>query len=90
MKILRALPSADSLEWLIVDDGSIDRMVEVAKESGLHLIVKLARNSSLAKAFSAGLKECLKLGADVILNTYADKPVQRRMMCPEKTGHEIL
>ena len=72
MKLPREVAGVDSLKWLIVDDGSLDRTVEVAKECGVDHIVKLARNSGLAKAFSAGLEECLRLGADVIVNTDAD------------------
>ncbi len=62
----------DVVEWLIVDDGSTDRTVEVAKELGVDHIVKLTNNKGLAFAFQAGLDACLKLGADVIVNTDAD------------------
>jgi glycosyltransferase involved in cell wall biosynthesis len=60
------------VEWLIIDDGSTDRTVEVAKELGVDHIVKLTNNKGLAFAFQAGLDACLKLGADVIVNTDAD------------------
>lgn len=62
----------DVVEWLIIDDGSTDRTVEVAKELGVDHIVKLTNNKGLAFAFQAGLDACLKLGADVIVNTDAD------------------
>ena len=68
----RSMEGIDSLDWLIVDDGSEDKTVEVAKENGVHHVLRLPRNSGLAKAFSAGLEECLRLGADVIVNTDAD------------------
>jgi glycosyltransferase involved in cell wall biosynthesis len=71
-----ALPDAvdgfDSVEWLIIDDGSTDRTVEVARAAGVHHVVSLPQNRGLATAFQAGLDACLKLGADVIVNTDAD------------------
>jgi glycosyltransferase involved in cell wall biosynthesis len=73
---LAALPrhveGFDSVEWLVIDDGSTDRTVEVAKELGVDHIVKLTNNKGLALAFQAGLDASLKLGADVIVNTDAD------------------
>ena len=68
----RELEGFDSVEYLIIDDGSTDRTVDVAKEKGVHHVIRLSRNCGLAKAFSAGLEECLRLGADVIVNTDAD------------------
>lgn len=68
----RTVPGFDSVEWLIIDDGSTDRTVEVAKELGVDHVVKLTNNKGLAFAFQAGLDACLKLGADVIVNTDAD------------------
>jgi glycosyltransferase involved in cell wall biosynthesis len=68
----RAVAGFDVVEWLIIDDGSTDRTVEVAKELGVDHIVKLTNNKGLAFAFQAGLDACLKLGADVIVNTDAD------------------
>ncbi len=62
----------DVVEWLIIDDGSTDRTIEVAREHGVHHIVKLTNNKGLAAGFQAGLDACLKLGADVIVNTDAD------------------
>jgi glycosyltransferase involved in cell wall biosynthesis len=66
------LDGVDEVEWLIVDDGSTDRTVEVAKANGVDHIVKLTNNKGLAAGFQAGLDACLKLGADVIVNTDAD------------------
>jgi len=62
----------DKVEWLIIDDGSKDNTVEVAKTHGVDHIVKITKNQGLAKGFMAGLDACLKLGADVIVNTDAD------------------
>src|SRR5688572_12785700 len=68
----RELPGFTSVEWLVVDDGSTDRTVEVAKANGVDHIVRLTTNKGLAYAFQAGLDAALKLGADVIVNTDAD------------------
>jgi glycosyltransferase involved in cell wall biosynthesis len=68
----RVLPGVDVLEVLVVDDGSTDRTVEVARELGVHHIVRLKRNQGLAYAFMAGLEAALQAGADVIVNTDAD------------------
>ncbi len=62
----------DVVEYLIIDDGSTDRTVEVARELGVHHVVRLTNNKGLAYAFQAGLDACLKLGADVVVNTDAD------------------
>jgi glycosyltransferase involved in cell wall biosynthesis len=62
----------DSVEWLIIDDGSSDNTVEVARRHGVHHVVRLTNNKGLAAGFQAGLDACLKLGADVIVNTDAD------------------
>jgi glycosyltransferase involved in cell wall biosynthesis len=68
----RAVDGFDEVEWLVVDDGSTDRTVEVARAHGVDHVVKLTNNKGLAQAFQAGLDACLKLGADVIVNTDAD------------------
>jgi glycosyltransferase involved in cell wall biosynthesis len=68
----REIPGFDVVEWLVVDDGSSDRTVEVARELGVDHIVRLTNNKGLATAFQAGLDAALKLGADVIVNTDAD------------------
>jgi glycosyltransferase involved in cell wall biosynthesis len=60
------------VEWLIIDDGSTDRTIEVARAHGVDHVVKLTNNKGLAAGFQAGLDACLKLGADVIVNTDAD------------------
>src|SRR4051812_33244209 len=68
----REVPGIDEVEWLVIDDGSTDRTVEVAREHGVNHVVRLTNNKGLAAGFQAGLDACLKLGADVIVNTDAD------------------
>lgn len=73
---LSALPrnilGVDIVEWLVIDDGSPDKTVDVAKACGVDHIVRLPRHQGLARAFEAGLRESLKAGADIIVNTDAD------------------
>jgi glycosyltransferase involved in cell wall biosynthesis len=68
----REVPGFDVVEWLVIDDGSTDRTVDVARAHGVDHIVRLTNNKGLAAAFQAGLDAALKLGADVIVNTDAD------------------
>src|SRR5438045_180052 len=68
----RAVTGFDEVEWLIIDDGSTDRTIEVARAHGVDHVVRLTNNKGLAAAFQAGIDACLKLGADVIVNTDAD------------------
>src|SRR3954447_1921998 len=68
----RAVDGFDAVEWLIIDDGSSDRTIEVARAGGVDHIVRLTNNKGLAAGFQAGLDACLKLGADVIVNTDGD------------------
>jgi len=68
----RELPGIDQVELLVIDDGSSDRTIEVARECGVEHIVRLTNNKGLAAGFQAGLDACLKLGADVVVNTDAD------------------
>jgi glycosyltransferase involved in cell wall biosynthesis len=72
----REVPGIDAVELLVVDDGSTDRTVEVARECGVEHIVRLTNNKGLAAGFQAGLDACLKLGADVVVNTDADNQYQ--------------
>ena len=68
----REVEGFDTVEWLVVDDGSTDRTIEVARSLGVDHIIRLPQNQGLAAAFQAGLDASLKLGADVIVNTDAD------------------
>jgi glycosyltransferase involved in cell wall biosynthesis len=74
----KEIPGIDQIEILIVDDGSKDATVEVARSEGVHHIVSLPRNMGLAAAFSAGLDNCLRRGADIIVNTDADNQYEAR------------
>src|SRR3954469_10591343 len=74
----REVPGFDSVEWLVIDDGSTDRTVDVAKANGVDHIVRLTNNKGLASGFQAGLDAALKLGADVIVNTDADNQYDGR------------
>ena len=76
----RQIDGFDTVEWLIIDDGSADRTVEVARAHGVDHVVRLTNNKGLAYAFQAGLDACLKLGADVIVNTDGDN---------QYNGHDI-
>lgn len=68
----REIDGVDVIETLVIDDGSTDRTVDVALECGVDHIVKLPNNRGLATGFQAGLDACLKLGADIVVNTDAD------------------
>jgi glycosyltransferase involved in cell wall biosynthesis len=79
---LSTLPSSvegfDSVEWLVIDDGSTDNTFQAAKASGAHHIVRHTRNQGLARAFLTGIRECIRRGADVIVNTDADNQYDAR------------
>jgi glycosyltransferase involved in cell wall biosynthesis len=68
----RQVDGFDEVEILVIDDGSTDATVRVARQLGVDHVVKLTNNRGLAAAFQAGLDAALKLGADVIVNTDAD------------------
>ncbi|SDX79348.1 Glycosyltransferase involved in cell wall bisynthesis [Ruegeria halocynthiae] len=90
-EIPRSIPGVDSVEVLVVDDGSTDSTVDVARQAGADHILQLSSHLGLARAFSAGIEEALSLGADVIVNTDADnqycaedipaliEPIQKRI-----------
>lgn len=73
---LNAIPKyiegIDEIEILIIDDGSTDKTIEAAKKCGVKNFVEMGHNCGLAKAFLAGIKKSLELGADIIVNTDAD------------------
>lgn len=62
----------DEIEYLIINDGSKDNTVEVARNWGVHYIVSFRNNKGLARGFMAGIDACLRNGADIIVNTDAD------------------
>lgn len=68
----REIPGVDEVEYLIIDDGSSDRTVEVARQHGVHHVVGFRRNKGLARTFTLGIRACLERGADIIVNTDAD------------------
>lgn len=74
--VVRSIPlridGIDRVEILVVDDGSTDRTIEVARREGVHHIVRHKSNRGLAEAFQTGIDACLRLGADVIVNTDGD------------------
>lgn len=66
------IDGVDEIEYLIINDGSKDNTVEVAKHWGVNYVVNFKQNKGLAKGFMAGLDACLRNGADIIVNTDAD------------------
>lgn len=78
--IPKTIEGIDKIETLIIDDGSIDKTSQVAKELGVDHIVKLSYNRGLAQVFMTGLNTSLKLGADIIVNTDGDN---------QYSGHDI-
>ena len=77
---LDALPKSvtgfDKVEVLIINDGSTDDTVKVAEKWGVDHIISFKKNQGLAKVFMAGMEACIKLGADVVVNTDADNQYQ--------------
>jgi glycosyltransferase involved in cell wall biosynthesis len=73
---LAALPKKvegfDVVEWLVIDDGSVDDTVGVALKNGVDHVVRVPGNRGLANGFRTGLRACVQLGADVVVNTDAD------------------
>lgn len=70
--IPRDIPGVDKVEVLIIDDGSTDRTVEVAREIGVDHIVRHRNTKGLAPTFRTGIDACLRRGADIIVNTDGD------------------
>ena len=72
----RQVEGFDTVLWMVIDDGSTDSTVEVAKNHGVDHILRIGGNRGLANAFRNGIREALRLGADVIVNTDADNQYQ--------------
>ncbi len=70
--IPRQVPGIDQVEVLVIDDGSTDRTSEVARECGADHVIRFPHNRGLGHAFKAGFDACLRLGADIIINTDGD------------------
>jgi glycosyltransferase involved in cell wall biosynthesis len=68
----REVEGFDKVEWLIINDGSTDNTVQIARENGVDHVVNFKKNKGLAEGFMAGLDACIRYGADVIVNTDAD------------------
>lgn len=68
----RSIEGIDCIEYLVIDDGSTDRTVEVARECGVHHILSLGNNRGLARAFASGVEYALHNGADIVVNTDGD------------------
>ena len=68
----REVPGVDEVEYMVIDDGSSDRTVEVARELGIRHIVEHGTNRGLATSFRDGVAYALAHGADIVVNTDGD------------------
>lgn len=86
----KKIEGIDEIEYLIIDDGSKDKTVEVAVNWGVHYVVSFTRNKGLARGFMAGMEACLNHGADIIVNTDADNQYCgddiEKIVCPIING----
>lgn len=82
---VKSLPTSldgfDTIEYLVIDDGSNDRTAEIAQDAGVHYVVTLPGHMGLAAAFTSGIDACIKYGADVIVNTDADNQYHAEDIC---------
>ena len=87
----REVEGFDVVEWLVIDDGSTDRTVEVARALGVDHVIRHDHNRGLAAAFLTGLDGALRRGADVIVNTDADNQYGASsipaLVAPVLSGH---
>lgn len=79
-KIPKKIKGINKIETLIVDDGSTDRTVEIAKKLGVDHIIYHSQNRGLAKSFADGVDAALKLGADIVVNTDGDNQYPQEMI----------
>jgi len=77
----RQIDGIDSIEILVIDDGSKDNTSDVARRFGVHHIVRHRTNRGLAAAFQSGINKALAEGADIIVNTDADNQYEGRDIC---------
>lgn len=84
----REIEGVEKIEYLIIDDGSSDKTVEVAKSLGVDHILSLGSNHGLAAAFLRGIRRCVELDADIIVNTDGDN--QYRGQCIKQLVEPIL
>ena len=70
--IPKKIPGIDELEILIIDDGSTDKTLEVAKKHGVKNFVIHTQNMGLARSFHDGVNKALEMGADILVNTDGD------------------
>lgn len=75
-KLPRKLKGISKIEWLVINDGSQDKTVDIAQKAGADHIVSSIKNKGLAKTFSLGIETALRHGADIIVNTDADNQYQ--------------
>lgn len=76
----KKIPGVDIIEYQIIDDGSSDKTIEVAKKLGVHHIVKHEKNMGLARSFRDGVMNALELGADIVVNTDGDNQYPQEMI----------
>ncbi|MGO8751648.1 MAG: glycosyltransferase family 2 protein [Thermoguttaceae bacterium] len=88
--IPRRIEGIDDVRILVIDDGSTDRTCQVAREAGVDHLIRHKRNRGLGCAFRTGIDACLRLGADVIVNTDGDNQYAGgdipRLIAPIVTG----
>ncbi|NKB38882.1 MAG: glycosyltransferase [Gammaproteobacteria bacterium] len=77
----REIPGIDQIEVLIVNDGSTDKTVAVAKEIGVHHILSFTTNRGLSAAFMSGIDTCYRLGADIVVNFDGDNQYKGEDIC---------